>query len=89
MAGRGTLVMGAAVVSACGWLAPGALAACQTGSVTFISTGAEGCYTVPAGVSQVQVVAVGGKGRAGGGLDFPVYDPATAGSSVWPDQRRG
>ncbi len=47
--------------------APGAAAACQTGAVTFTATGAEQCYTVSPGVSEVSITAVGGKG--GDGLD--------------------
>jgi len=45
---------------------PVALAACSTGLVTFTSTGSEQCYTVPAGITSVHVVAIG----AGGGLVF-------------------
>lgn len=40
-----------------------ALAACSSGLTTFTSTGAEQCYTVPAGITTLHVVAVG----AGGG----------------------
>ena len=43
---------------------PAALAACSSGRAVFASIGAEQCYTVPAGVTSVHVVAVGG---AGGG----------------------
>lgn len=63
------LVAVAGVVVVGGTLPAGASAACVTGSgsVTFQSTGAEQCYTVPAGVSEVQVTAVGGVGGAGTG----------------------
>src|SRR5271165_5635481 len=44
---------------------PAAAAACQTGAVTFTSTGAEQCYTVALGVDELGIVAVGGKGGAG------------------------
>jgi hypothetical protein len=43
----------------------GAQPACQTGHASFASTGAEQCYTVPQGVSTIEVVAVGGTGGAG------------------------
>ena len=44
-----------------------ALASCSSGLQKFLSTGTEQCYTVPAGVSELHVVAVSGSG--GGGLD--------------------
>ncbi|HEY1509298.1 MAG TPA: choice-of-anchor D domain-containing protein [Solirubrobacteraceae bacterium] len=49
-------------------LAPAALAApCQTGAVgSFTFSGAEQCYSVPAGVTIVQVAAVGAPGGGGG-----------------------
>ena len=40
-------------------------AGCQSGTATFSSTGAEQCYTVPAGVSELSVAAVGGRGGNG------------------------
>jgi hypothetical protein len=62
----------AAAIVAMGLLgssAPPALAAgsCQTGAVAAFSfSGSEQCYTVPAGVTSVQVVAVGAPGGSGG-----------------------
>jgi len=53
---------------ACAALAPSiaqAAPTCQTGTVTFTSTGAEQCYVVPAGVSQLTTTAVGAPGGAG------------------------
>ncbi len=48
-------------------LAPSAGAvACLTGSADFSFTGAEDCYTVPAGVTSLSVVAVGAHGGDGG-----------------------
>ena len=40
-------------------------ATCQTGSAAFIAIGAEQCYEVPAGITSVEVLAVGGAGSAG------------------------
>ncbi len=45
--------------------AAGATGGCPTGLVTYLSTNAEQCYTVPAGVTTVHVVAVGGRGGDG------------------------
>ncbi|HET7051828.1 MAG TPA: hypothetical protein VFI54_26395 [Solirubrobacteraceae bacterium] len=61
----------AAAIVAMGLLgsAPPALAAgsCLTGSVAAFSfSGSEQCYTVPAGVTSVQVVAVGAREAPGG-----------------------
>ncbi len=71
--------------------APAARAAdCQTGTVTFSSTGAEQCYTVPAGATGLAVLAVGGAGGiAGGTLKFGAGAavsgdvPVTAGETVF------
>ena len=38
---------------------------CQTGTYSFIYTGTEQCYQVPAGISQLTVTAVGAPGGAG------------------------
>lgn len=40
----------------------GALGACSTGQQTFVATGLEQCYVVPADVSALHVVAIGGTG---------------------------
>jgi hypothetical protein len=48
-----------------------ATASCLTGVQTFGYTGAEQCYTVPAGVSEVGVVAVGAPGNGGGTYNGP------------------
>ena len=42
-----------------------AQASCKTGSAGFLFAGEEQCYQVPAGVSSLEVVAVGGAGGAG------------------------
>jgi hypothetical protein len=43
---------------------------CQTGLATFSSTGAEQCYTVPAGVTSLDVQVIGAPGGPdGGGMD--------------------
>ena len=51
----------------------GAAAACETGAVTFTflggpSLGDEQCYTVPAGVSELSITAVGAEGGTGFGV---------------------
>ena len=51
----------------------GVAAACETGAVTFTflggpSLGDEQCYTVPAGVSELSITAVGAEGGTGFGL---------------------
>jgi hypothetical protein len=62
----------AALVVACAGslllLAPAADAACQTGTgaISFSYTGAEQCYTVPAGVSELSLTAVGASGGGNG-----------------------
>ena len=55
-----TLVSAVAVAAACGAIAGAARAT----SVVYSSTGAEQQFTVPAGVSSLHVVAVGGRGGA-------------------------
>lgn len=51
---------------------PGAAASCTAGSATqsttFASTGAEQCYTIPQGVNELVVTAIGGQGS--GGTEF-------------------
>ena len=42
-------------------------AGCSTSSLTFSYTGAEQCYSVPAGIDEINVVAIGGAGSNGGG----------------------
>ena len=49
-------------------------ATCSTGSASFGSTGAEQCYNVAAGVSEVAITAIGGKGGIG-------YPPGFGGSA--------
>ena len=63
---------------------------CVTGSAKFSSTGTEQCYTVPAGVGEVDVVAVGGQGGTGvgggvGGMGAKVSAvmPVTPGESLF------
>lgn len=46
-------------------------AACETGAATFLFNGEEQCYEVPAGVTSLDVVAVGAPGGAGGASAFP------------------
>src|SRR5205807_10381068 len=55
-----------------------------TSTVTVSYTGAEQTFTVPAGVTSLHVVAVGGSGGAGGGLGAPVTSPSpyTGGGGV-------
>ncbi len=72
---------------ACGSLAlfaPSARASCPTGSVTFSSAGAEQCYSVPAGVATVHVVAVGAPGAPSVTITPPpiasIVSPATGSS---------
>lgn len=72
---RGGLCRGVTVFLACaGWLAlvaPVASAApCQTGSVTFASTGGEQCCIVPTGVTTVHVIAIGAPGAHGAVQNF-------------------
>ncbi len=64
---------------------------CQTGSATITAVG-ETCYTVPAGVSAVRVVAVGAQGGAGsgcgvGGSGAQVAGtlPVTPGDTLWAE----
>lgn len=62
------LVCGTLAVIAQGSAAPAfAVPACQTGTYNFAFTGTEQCYSVPAGISQLTVTAVGAPGGAGGG----------------------
>jgi hypothetical protein len=51
---------------------------CQSSSVTFSSTGAEQCYVVPSGVSELALTAIGG---SGGAAVFPAT-PGGAGAVV-------
>ena len=61
------LVCGTLAVIAQGSAAPAfAVPACQTGTYNFAFTGTEQCYSVPAGISQLTVTAVGAPGGAGG-----------------------
>src|SRR5271154_535106 len=63
---RGAVVVGLSAAG-CGVLAldpPVATAACSSGQQTFEYTGGEQCYTVPAGVTQVRVAAMGAPGEA-------------------------
>jgi hypothetical protein len=70
-------------------LAPAASAACQTGAVTFTSTGAEQCYVAPPGVTSLTVVAVGGAGagslggRGGAGAQVTSQITVTPGSTLY------
>jgi len=59
--------LGGVALAALALTAPAASALpCSTGSATFLFIGEEQCYTVPAGVTSVGVVAVGAPGVAGG-----------------------
>jgi hypothetical protein len=51
----------------------GAVTSCSTGPQAFSYTGAEQCYTVPAGISHVRITTVGGEG---GGLVMSGNQPA-------------
>ena len=66
-------------------------APCQTGSAT-ITAVRETCYTVPAGVSAVRVVAVGAQGGAGSGCGVGGFGaqvggtlPVTPGDTLWAE----
>lgn len=79
MGGLGLLVarwspVRAAIAIACSALAYGGFAVlatsagaagCQNGSVAFSFTGAEQCYTIPTGVNELSISAVGAKGGNG------------------------
>ncbi len=54
-----------AVFAALGGVSAFASPVCQTGAYTFTATGAEQCYTVPAGTTWLYVTAVGQPGGAG------------------------
>ncbi len=87
--GRLLVAVGAALGLSAFVFSPAAAAACQTGSLTFLSTGAEQCYAVPAGVSSVQVVAVGAPGGTGVGLGAGtggLGGMASGGLSVFPGE---
>ncbi len=84
------------LVALCGLLglwgvafAPGAAAAaCQTGTVTFLSTGEEQCYVVPSGVTDLQVAAVGAPGgNFGSGHGFGAavgaFVPVSSGETLY------
>jgi hypothetical protein len=64
---RGLIAMGATTVAfiAVG-AAPASAAPCLAGSATFLYTGDEQCYQVPAGATGLSVVAVGAPGGDGG-----------------------
>lgn len=69
-------------------LAPGASAACQTGTVTFTNTGAEQCYVVPSGVIDLRIGAVGAPGgEASNGQGFGAavgaVVPVTSGETLY------
>jgi len=90
---RGRLVAVLAMVV--GWLgvwaaafAPGAAAACLTGTVAFTYTGAEQCYGVPAGVTSVQVAAIGAPGAGDGsgqgfGAAVAAVVPVSSGETLY------
>jgi hypothetical protein len=54
------------VLSACCVLFGGLVSAAHAATATFFSTGGEQTFTVPAGVSSVHIVAIGGSGGDGG-----------------------
>jgi hypothetical protein len=58
-------------------------ATCSSGSATFGSTGAEECYSVGAGVSEVAITAIGGNG--GNGYEPPFSGTGGAGAVVSGD----
>jgi hypothetical protein len=69
---------------------PAALGACSTGSATFSDTGSEQCYIVPAGIGELQIVAIGAQGGAGelgeaGGIGAQVTSDVgvTAGETLY------
>ena len=72
--GRGLLAVGrmmtlglSAIVLGALWpVASAEATSCQSGSLTFSSTGGEQCYIVPSGVSELAVTAVGGAGAGAG-----------------------
>ena len=72
---RGAVVLACATAAlAFGGAAPSAATrpppvtvGCSTGPATFALTSTEQCYTVPAGVLELEVVAIGGQGAAGQG----------------------
>lgn len=66
-AGLGAAFLSTLLTVGAVWLAtsPPALGACSTGPAAFSATGMEQCYTVPAGISELQIVAIGGQGGAG------------------------
>jgi len=50
---------------------PARASACPANSVTFSYTGTEQCYVVPAGIDEINIVAIGGGGTDGGVWDYP------------------
>jgi hypothetical protein len=62
---RSSARLGVAAAAAFGLLATGAVGAAQATTVTFLPTGNEQTFTVPAGVTSISVAAVGGRGGVG------------------------
>jgi hypothetical protein len=81
-------LIGAGCAEALGGAPAASAASCPTGQQTFVSTG-EQCYTVPAGVSALNVVAVGAAGTgslggaAGHGAQVTADIAVTPGSTVF------
>jgi Glycine rich protein len=64
---RGSVAVAIAAGAVLMALAPAASASsCPTGQQTFAYTGAEACYVVPAGVTELHAVVVGAEGGSGG-----------------------
>ena len=60
------ITVGVALVGSLMFAREASATTCSTGAVTFSSTGAEQCYTVPSGVTSLRIVAVGARGASQG-----------------------
>ena len=83
LCGGGSLAR-ACARAAIGWLVVGAAPAAAT-AATFTATGSEQTYTVPSGVTRVNVVAVGASGGAGSGVFSQSGGPGGRGALVAAD----
>lgn len=82
MRSLGVGVVTSVAMAIAAFAAPSAGAAvCETGAATFLFSEDEQCYEVPAGVTSLDVVAVGAPGGVGGASTFPGAALPGAGAS--------
>jgi hypothetical protein len=62
-------------------------ASAQAATVDFHSTGAEQLFTVPSGVTSLQVVAIGGRGGTGASAPRPAEASVLSSTATWRCRR--